>query len=97
MERHQIIRQAIQQAGSAFVSVNFFKKDGTERQVTFNPRDFNEVKGTGHSCPDPNVFRIRETQNKENDRKPAWRSFDARRVVRIKTKNEVIYFSNDFA
>lgn len=97
MERHEIIREAIRQAGSSFVSVIFTKKDGTERQITFNPCDFNGIKGTGHSCSDPNVFRIRETQNKENDRKPAWRSFDARRVVRIKTKNEVIYFSNNCA
>lgn len=93
MERHELIRQAIQQAGSSFVSVNFLKKDGTERQITFNPRDFNDIKGTGNACPDPNIFRIRETQNKENDRKPAWRSFDARRVIKIKTKNEEIHFS----
>lgn len=97
MERHELIRQAIQEAGSSFVSVNFVKKDGTERLITFNPRDINDIKGTGKTCPDPNIFRIREAQNKDNDRKPAWRSFDARRVIKIKTKNEEIYFSNDFA
>jgi len=94
MERHELIRQAIQNAGSSFISVNFRKVDGTKRQLTFNPRDFNDIKGTGKSCLDPNIFRIRETQNKENDRKPAWRSFDARRVISIRTKNEVIYFSS---
>jgi hypothetical protein len=91
MERHTVIRQAIQNAGSSFVSVQFIKKDGTTRVMTFNPRDINEVKGTGHVCSDPNIFRVREAQNKDNDRKPAWRSFDARRVIKISTKGQAIH------
>jgi len=81
--RHEIIRDIIQKAGSKLVSVNFLKKDGTERQITFNPRDWNEIKGTGSTCDDPNIFRIREVNNKEEG-KTTWRSFDATRVLRIR-------------
>ena len=75
---HEIIRSLIQQAGSQFVSVVFLKKDGQQRQLTFNPLDFSEIKGTGHPTTDPNIFRIRDSKLS------AWRSFDARRVVSIK-------------
>jgi hypothetical protein len=92
MERHQLIRQAIEQAGSSFVSVNFLKKDGAERQITFNPKDFNEIKGTGTACPDPNIFRIREVNNKEEG-KTTWRSFDARRVIKIRVRGQETIFN----
>ena len=82
--RHEVIRAAIELAGSSLVSIYFYKKDGSERQLTFNPKDFNEIKGTGKPCTDPNIFRIRESRNKENEGKPAWRSFDARRVYKLK-------------
>ena len=81
--RHEIVRDIIERAGSGFVSVNFLKKDGSERQITFNPRDWNEVKGTGKPCENPNIFRIREVNNKEEG-KTTWRSFDATRVLRIR-------------
>lgn len=81
--RHEIIRDMIERAGSSFVSVSFLKKDGTERQITFNPRDWNEIKGTGTACSNPNVFRIREVNNKEEG-KTTWRSFDATRVLRVR-------------
>jgi hypothetical protein len=81
--RHEIIRQMIERAGSTFVSVDFLKKDGSERHITFNPRDWNEVKGTGKACDNPNIFRIREVNNKEEG-KTTWRSFDATRVLRIR-------------
>ena len=91
--RHEIIRDMIERAGSSFVSVNFLKKDGTERQITFNPRDWNEVKGTGHTCSNPNVFRIREVNNKEEG-KTTWRSFDATRVLRIRANGSEASFDS---
>lgn len=91
MKRHELIRQAIERAGSTFVSVDFLKKDGSERQITFNPRDWNEVKGTGTACSDPNIFRIREVNNKEEG-KTTWRSFDARRVISIRVRGQETAF-----
>lgn len=91
--RHEIIRDMIERAGSSFVSVNFLKKDGTERQITFNPRDWNEVKGTGTACSNPNVFRIREVNNKEEG-KTTWRSFDATRVLRIRANGSEASFDS---
>jgi len=87
--RHEVVRDIIERAGSSFVSVNFLKKDGTERQITFNPRDWNEVKGTGKSCDNPNIFRIREVNNKEEG-KTTWRSFDATRVLRVRANGSEV-------
>ena len=85
-ERHARIRDLIQEAGSHFVSVVFLKKDGSERRMTFNPKDFAEIKGTGHPTQDPNIFRIRDSKIS------AWRSFDARRVVSIKVNGQITSF-----
>jgi hypothetical protein len=86
MANHQIIRDLIKEAGSQFVSVNFIKKDGSERQITFNPADHNDVKGTGTPTADPNIFRIRDIKL------GAWRSFDARRVVCVRIKGQITRF-----
>jgi hypothetical protein len=86
MSNHQIIRQKIAEAGSHLVSVHFIKKDGTERQMTFNPLHFGEVKGTGHAIKDEesklNIVRCM-------DIKQGWRSFDCRRVFRIKVNGQI--------
>ena len=80
------IQTAIKEAGSHFVSVNFIKKDGTERQLTFNPKQVGEIKGTGRQCTDPDIFRIVEAN------KGQWRSFDAKRVVSIKVNGTITTF-----
>jgi hypothetical protein len=87
LRNHETIRNLIQGAGSQFVSVVFTKKDGARRQLTFNPLDFAEIKGTGHPTTDPNIFRIRDTKLQ------SWRSFDARRVVQLKVAGSVTHFS----
>ena len=86
MQNHEAIRSLIHEAGSRFVSVVFLKKDGQQRQLTFNPLDFSEIKGTGTPTKDPNIFRIRDSKLS------SWRSFDARRVVSIKVGGETKYF-----
>lgn len=91
--KHEVIRQAIADAGSTFVSVNFLKKDGSERHITFNPKDFNEIVGTGSACVDPNIFRIREVNNKQEG-KTTWRSFDARRVISIRVRGQATEFDD---
>jgi hypothetical protein len=78
------VRELIEESGSRFVSVNFIKKDGTERQITFNPRDFADIKGTGTPTTDPHIFRIRDNG------KQAWRSFDSRRLMSIRV-NKTTY------
>jgi hypothetical protein len=72
------VRELIEESGSRFVSVNFIKKDGSERQMTFNPKDVNDIKGTGTPTQDPHIFRVRDNG------KRAWRSFDSRRVMSIR-------------
>jgi len=85
------VRQFIEDAGSSFVGIDFLKKDGTKRSARFNPRDFNEIKGTGKKCEDPDIFRFREVQNKEEG-KNAWRSFSIDRLVRIAANGKEIIF-----
>lgn len=86
MNNAEIIRSKIAEAGSGFVSVHFLKADGSERQMTFNPLHFGEVKGTGHAIIDPvkkqNIVRCMDV-------KKGWRSFDCRRVFRIKVNGEI--------
>ena len=86
MNLADLIQATIDRAGSQFVSVTFVKKDGTERQLTFNPKQIGEIKGTGRQCNDPDIFRIVEAN------KGQWRSFDAKRVISIKVNGEVTKF-----
>jgi len=78
-----LIQAAIDRAGSHFVSVTFIKKNGDQRQLTFNPKQVGEIKGTGRQCDDPDIFRVVESG------KGQWRSFDAKRTVSIKVNGEV--------
>ena len=88
MNRIERIKSLINDAGSGFVSVTFVKKDGSERQMTFNPKDVNDIKGTGDtSNVDANIFRVRDNT------KQAWRSFDARRVIKIKSRGVITEFN----
>ena len=89
-QRVERIRSLIESAGSTYVSVQFTKKDGSHRQLTFNPADHNDIKGTGDvSKVDENIFRVRDNS------KQAWRSFDARRVISIKVRGTITEFNND--
>jgi flagellar basal body rod protein FlgC len=89
MKRIERIKALIDEAGSSYVSVTFIKKDGSERQMTFNPKDVNDIKGTGDtSNVDANIFRVRDNKIQQ------WRSFDARRVIKIKSKGTITEFND---
>jgi hypothetical protein len=89
MNRIERIKSLIDEAGSSYVSVTFIKKDGSERQMTFNPKDVNDIKGTGDtSNVDANIFRVRDNKIQQ------WRSFDARRVIKIKSKGTITEFND---
>ena len=87
MTNAQALSKLIQDSGSKLVSVNFIKADGSARQLTFNPMDFADIKGTGKPSTNPNIFRIRDIKL------GAWRSFDARRVTSIKVAGTVVTFT----
>lgn len=91
---HQMLREIIEAAGSTIVGVGFKKKDGSPREARFNPRDFNEIKGTGKPSKDPNIFRYRELHNKEEG-KTVWRSLDARRITFVRFKGQTILFQEE--
>jgi len=82
----EVLREIIDQAGSHLVSVTFIKKDGSRRQLTFNPHDHADVKGTGAPCTNPDIFKIRDIKL------GAWRSFDATRVVKITSEGSTLEF-----
>jgi len=90
MSNHETIRRLIDSAGSHFVSVQFIKQDGSTRQLTFNPRHFGEVKGTGHALKDPaaieNIVRCMDISK-------GWRSFDCRRVSRLTVNGQTVEFN----
>ena len=78
MQLSDRIAKIIKESKAQFISVTFTKADGSQRQLTFNPKDINDIKGTGSPCTKPNIFRIRDVKLGQ------WRSFDAARVVTIK-------------
>jgi hypothetical protein len=87
MTTTQQIRQILEEAGASLVSVYFFKKDGSLRQLTGNLKDHNDIKGTGKPTTDPNIVRIRDIKL------GAWRSFDCSRVVSIRSKGQQFDFA----
>lgn len=92
--RHQVIREMMEASGSHFMSIGFTKKTtGEPRQMTFNPRDFNEIKGTGKPNTNPNIIKIREVD--KITKKVSWKSFDASLVNWVKFKGQTIIFKNE--
>lgn len=91
MTNAQLINEILAQAGSQFVTITFEKKDGTERKITVNPKEVGLIKGTGTKCADPNIFRVVDTKIGQ------WRSFDARRVVKISSKGQATELTKEEA
>ena len=90
-QKRQKFLEIVEKNGSSFMGLVFLKKDGSPRDARFNPRDFNEIKGTGKPCTDPNIFRFREVHNKE-EKKTVWRSFHVDRLVSVTSKGEETVF-----
>jgi hypothetical protein len=90
-QKRQKFLKIVEKNGSSFMGLVFLKKDGSPRDARFNPRDFNEIKGTGKPCTDPNIFRFREVHNKE-EKKTVWRSFHIDRLVSVTSKGEQTVF-----
>jgi hypothetical protein len=87
-----LIKRFIFDAGSSIVSVQFIKADGSLRSLQFNPRDTQEVKGTGHALKKPNIVRCRDFAVARKEGEGAWRSFDCDRVVKIQANGTTISF-----
>ena len=87
----EIIKRFIFDAGSSIVSVEFRKADGSLRSLQFNPRDAQEIKGTGYALKAPSIVRCRDFTIARTKGESAWRSFDCERVVSIKANGTAIY------
>jgi len=87
-----IIKRFIYDAESSIVSVQFIKADGSLRKLQFNPRDTQEIKGTGHALKKANIVRCRDFAVARKKGEGAWRSFDCERVVKIQAQGTVISF-----
>lgn len=83
-----LVKQFIVNAGTTIVSVKFIKADGTVRTLQFNPRDRQEIKGTGFALKNPSTVRCRDFTVARNVGAGAWRSFDCERVVSIKANGK---------
>jgi hypothetical protein len=91
MEKTATIRRFIANCGSSIVSVTFFKKDGSIRNIQFNPADSSEVKGTGNPLNNPDIIKCRDFR-KAKEKTGAWRSFDCGRVISIKGRGQTLDF-----
>jgi hypothetical protein len=92
MDKTAKIRQFVRDAGSSIISVQFLKADGTLRSLQFNPRDTQEIKGTGTPSKKPNIVRCRDFTIARNEGEGAWRSFDCERVTSIKAHGKTLIF-----
>ena len=86
-----LVKSFIFDAGSSIVSVEFRKADGSLRKLQFNPRDTQEIKGTGHALKAPSIVRCRDFTIARTKGEGAWRSFDCERVVSIKANGTTVY------
>jgi hypothetical protein len=86
-----IVKRFIFDAGSSIVSVEFRKADGSLRKLQFNPRDTQEIKGTGYALKAPSIVRCRDFSIARTQGEGAWRSFDCERVVSIKANGIALY------
>lgn len=93
-EKIKAIKSFIFNCGSSIVSVEFTKKDGTKRSISFNPRDSKEIKGTGTKCTNPSIIRVRDF-NLAKKGPGAWRSFDCDRVLSVKSMGEELSFHEE--
>jgi hypothetical protein len=92
MNKAQAVRQFIFAAGSSIVSVEFTKLNGDKRSLQFNPRDTQEIKGTGHALKSTSIIRCRDFAIARKDGQGAWRSFDCERVISIKANGRTLSF-----
>ena len=86
-----LVKSFIFDAGSSIVSVEFRKADGSLRKLQFNPRDTQEIKGTGYALKAPSIVRCRDFTIARTKGEGAWRSFDCERVVSIKANGIALY------
>ncbi len=92
MDKTSLIKQFIFNAGSSIISVQFVKADGTVRKLQFNPRDTQEIKGTGTPTKKTSIVRCRDFAIARKEGQGAWRSFDCERVVSIKSNGKELVF-----
>jgi hypothetical protein len=91
MDKTSFIQKFITNAGSSIVSVRFVKLDGSLRSVQFNPRDRQEIKGTGSSTTKASIIRCRDFRQAKAGN-AAWRSFDTDRVISIQANGQHVFF-----
>jgi hypothetical protein len=87
-----IIKEFIFKAGASIVSVQFVKANGEPRSLQFNPRDTQEIKGTGHALKAAGIIRCRDFAIARKNGQGAWRSFDCERVTSIKANGRTLVF-----
>ena len=90
MDKTAFIQKFIANAGASIVSVKFVKLDGSLRSVQFNPRDRQEIKGTGKPTTKATIVRCRDFRQAKQGN-AAWRSFDTERVISIQANGQHVF------
>lgn len=92
MDKTSLVKQFIFNAGASIVSVEFTKVNGEKRKLQFNPRDTQEIKGTGTLTKKTSIVRCRDFAIARKEGQGAWRSFDCERVASIKANGKELVF-----
>ena len=84
LERRQFVDNLLAHNGSELRTVNFHKKDGALRSITFNPKATKYVKGTGTAKKNPDIRNVFDVNA------DTWKSFDVKRFVSMEVSG-VLY------
>ena len=88
-----ILREFLATSGSTIISIEFTKKNGEKRRISFNPKDRNEIKGFGPTTNDPNILRVRDFRIARENGKGAWRSMNIQSISKIRSRGQTYIFN----
>ncbi len=92
MDKTSLVKQFIFNAGASIVSVEFTKVNGEKRKLQFNPRDTQEIKGTGTPTKKTSIVRCRDFAIARKEGQGAGRAFDYERVVSSNANGKELVF-----
>lgn len=97
------IKALIAASGSGFMSMTFVKKDGSQREIVFNPKARKGLVGDSASDSakmavktraenNPNLINVLDSQLAKDGAKYAWRSINSDTVKRVVSGKTIIEF-----
>ena len=87
--RRIFVDNLLNHGGAQLRTVNFYKKDGALRSITFNPKATKYVKGTGTAKKNADIRNVFDVNA------DTWKSFDVKRFVSMEVDGNLYVYSED--